>query len=207
MAFAEYPTLGDAIQALRVTETEEEFIQPASFPVSDYFRTRLNFRMATWSVSRSETAVCEQLIYPVLEEVAVAYCDVLNLWSHVALYYEGKLLGTPDYVVAKRSSLSKEVLETPYAMIMEAKRNDFYWGWSQCLAAMRAAQTLNGTAERSVYGCVSDGRVWSFGKLQAHTFMRNRHDYSLTRLDELFAALNHMFQLCKEQVLAPAAAA
>jgi hypothetical protein len=95
----------------------------------------------------------------------------------------------------------------PLAMIMEAKRNDFDLGWGQCLAAMHAGQTLNGDPQRILYGGVSDGRVWRFGKLQGQTFTQDVQDYTLSRLDELFAALNHVLKLCTEQVLSPAAAA
>jgi hypothetical protein len=167
----------------------------------------LKTRLATWPVTCSEWAVGENLIYPVLEEVALTYAEVLTLWSHVSLYRGGKLLGTPDYTIAKRSPLAPEVMDTPYAMIIEAKRNDFDWGWGQCLAAMHAAQTLNGDAQRVVYGGVSDGFVWRFGKLQGQAFTRHPQPYDVSRLDELFAALNHVLELCKQQVLTPAAAA
>ena len=72
---------------------------------------------------------------------------------------------------------------------------------------MHAAQTLKGDPQRVVYGGVSDGFIWRFGKLQGQTFTRDTQDYTLSRLDELFAALNHVLQLCKQQVLSPAAAA
>ncbi|HLJ95586.1 MAG TPA: hypothetical protein VKU02_20585, partial [Gemmataceae bacterium] len=110
-------------------------------------------------------------------------------------------------LIAKRSPLSIHVMETPLAMIMEAKRNDFDLGWGQCLAAMHAAQTLNGDPQRIIYGGASDGFVWRFGKLHGQTLIRHPQIYDVSRLDELVAALNHVLQLCKEQVLSPAAAA
>ncbi len=167
----------------------------------------MRFRLTDRAVDCSEWAVCENLIYPVLDEVIQNYAEYITIWSHVPLYHDGKLLGIPDYLIAKRSPLSIHVMDTPLAMIMEAKRNDFDLGWGQCLAAMHAAQTLNGDPQRVIYGGASDGFIWRFGKLQDQTFTRNVQDYTLSRLDELFAALNHVLQLCKEQVLSPAAAA
>ena len=207
MAFGSFKTLGEAIRTFQVTEAPEDFIHPEPFPVQEYFRTSLKARLACWPVNCSESAVCENLLYPVLQEVALAYADVLVVWSHIPIYRGDDLLGVPDYLIAKRSPLSKEVLETPLAMIMEAKKNDFDQGWAQCLAAMCAAQEMNGNSQRTIYGGVSDGFIWRFGKIQGSIFARNSQEYSLTHLDELLAALNHLLSLCKEQILSPAHAA
>jgi hypothetical protein len=207
MPFGDYKTLGAAFRALQVTELREEFVQPLPLTINDYFRSKLKTRLTDRPLSCSEWAVCENFIYPILDEVVQNYAEYLTIWSHVSLYREDRILGAPDYIIAKRSPLSVEVMDLPLAMIMEAKRNDFDLGWGQCLAAMHAAQTLNGDPQRVIYGGVSDGFIWRFGKLRGQTFTHDMQDYSLRRLDELFAALNHVFQLCKEQVLSPAAAA
>lgn len=207
MPFGSYKTLADAIRGLQVMETNEEFVVPSPVPVADYFRTELHYTLETFDVDCSEAAVCENLIYPVVREVLKPHADVLGVWSHVSLYDGDRLLGVPDYIIAKRSPLSKRVMETPFAMIMEAKRNDFDAGWAQCLAAMAAVQALNSAPARTIYGAVSDGFVWHFGKLQCQTFAHHPQEYTLSRLDELCAALNHVFELCKQQVLSPSEAA
>lgn len=207
MAFGDYKTLGEAMSAFQVTATVAEFVNPRPFSISDYFRAALQARLKKIPVSCSEWAVCENLLYPVLWEVAKEYADELVIWSHITLYQGSDLLGVPDYLIAKRSPLGTEVLGPPIAMIMEAKRNDFDWGWGQCLAAMCAAQTLNGDSERIIYGGVSDGFVWRFGKLQGKTLSRHPQPYDISRLDELLGALNHVLDLCKQQVLSPAHAA
>jgi hypothetical protein len=207
MAFADYETLGEAIRQLQVTEVHEDFLEPQSYAVSDYFRLSLERTLLECPVTCSEAAVCENLIYPVLREVHRAYAKDLVIWSHASLYQGKQLLAVPDYIIAKRSPLSIEVMGAPYAMIMEAKRNDFDLGWGQCLAAMQATRTLNGSPERVVYGVVSDGFFWRFGKLEGHSFSRHSQPYDLSRLDELFAVLNHLFALCRQQVLIPAEAA
>lgn len=207
MAFGSYKALGEAMAALQVTGVREEFVQPKPFAVRDSFRTDLQASLDECPVDCSEWAVCENLIYPVLREVARTYTKNLVVWSHVSLYHAGELLGVPDYLIAKRSPLGIEVMGNPIAMIMEAKRNDFDWGWGQCLAALCAAQTLNKDKNRVLYGAVSDGFVWRFGKLQGKTLARHPQDYTLSRLDELLAALNHMLDLCQQQVLSPAHAA
>src|SRR5262249_32773960 len=141
MPFGDYKTLGAAIRALQVTEIREEFVQLLPLTVSDYFRSKLQTRLNDRPVSCSEWAVCENFIYPVLDEVAQNYSEYITIWSHVSLYQGDRILGTPDYIIAKRSPLSIEVMDMPLAMIMEAKQNDFDMGWGQCPAAIHAAQS------------------------------------------------------------------
>jgi hypothetical protein len=207
MAFGAYQTVGEAIRAFKVTATTEPFVEPTSLHPDEHFRRELSSILANIPVTCSEWAVCEHLICPVLRQVVQHYQQFLTIWSHMPLYKDDRLLGTPDYTIAKRSPFSFEVMDMPLAMIMEAKRNDFDMGWGQCLAAMHGAQTVNGETQRVIYGGVSDGFIWRFGKLQGDSFVRHPQPYDITRLDELFAALNHVLQLCKQQVLSPAAAA
>ncbi len=207
MPFGNYKTLGEALGALQIRETTEAFVEPTPVALSDYFRSELEITLRDFDVSCSEFAVCENLLFPVLREAIKAHTSVLGVWSHVSLSHGDKLLGSPDYTIARRSPLSARVMGTPLAMIMEAKKNDFDAGWGQCLAAMRAVQDVNGEPGRVVYGCATDGFTWRFGKLVGQTFAHHPQDYSLTRLDELFGALHHVLELCKRQVLTPAAAA
>jgi hypothetical protein len=207
MPFGAFHSLGDAILHFQVMELRERFVEPEPLPVNEYFRTELAFTLNTFDVECSEWAVCENLIYPVLRESVKRHADVLGLWSHIPLYKGEELLGVPDYIIGKRSPLSARVVERPFAMIMEAKRNDFDAGWSQCLAAMAAVQDLNGDASRVVYGGVSDGFQWQFAQLRERQFVREPFSYQLQRLDELLGALNNVLGKCREQVLSPATAA
>jgi hypothetical protein len=207
MPFGNYRSLGDALVALQIKEIEESFLDPKPFSVSDTFRKELDFLLRNFDATGSEAAICESLLFPVLWESIKPFVDVLTLWSHISLYRGEAFLGVPDYFIAKRSALSLRVPSPPFALIMEAKKNDFDAGWSQCLAAMHAVQGLNGEPSRVVYGCVSDGLIWRFAKLQHQTVTWHPMDYSLRRLDELFAAWHHLMELCKQQVLSPAAAA
>ena len=207
MAFGTYKTLGAALQALQIMETQKAFIEPKPVTLSDYFRSELELTLREHDVSCSEAAICESLLFPLMREALKPYSAVLGIWSHVGLYRGEELLGVPDYIIAKRSPLSLRVMETPHALIMEAKKNDFDAGWGQCLGAMHAVQTLNGEPRRPIYGIVSDGFDWRFGELREQTFAHHPEFFQLFRLDELLAALNHLFDLCRQQVLSPASAA
>jgi hypothetical protein len=148
----------------------------------------------------SEFAICENLIYPVLKEVWKCYRSKFILWSHQSLNYDEKLSGFPEYILAKKSSLGKVVFDKPYFILVEAKQDNFEAGWAQCLAEMIAAQRLNQEACITIYGIVSNGEFWQFGKLDDKLFTKNIAPYTIYELDKLFAAVNHIFQQCELQL-------
>lgn len=171
----------------------------AEFKVSDYFRDDLETVMREGVVNNSEYAICENLIYPVLKEVWKRYSSKFTLWSHEFLDYNEKLTGYPEYILAKRSSLGKVVFDKPYFILVEAKQDDFEGGWAQCLAEMIAAQRLN-EFNITLFGIVSNGATWEFGKLEANRFTKNITPCTIYELDKLFAAVNYVFQQSESQL-------
>jgi hypothetical protein len=93
------------------------------------------------------------------------------------------------------------VLDRPYVLFVEAKSDDFDAAWAQCLAALLAAQQLNERPEAVIFGSVSGGEVWRFGKLEGKTLFQDPRSFTVTHLDELFAALNYVFQQAQQQAL------
>ena len=65
------------------------------------------------------------------------------------------------------------------------------------MAEMIAAQRLNENPEQEVFGIVSNGGVWQFGKLKSNLFTRNQTFYTIQELDKLFAAINYVFKQCE----------
>lgn len=123
------------------------------------------------------------------------------IWSHQALNYDEKLSGVPDYVLAKRSPLGSVVFDKPYFVLVEAqKESDFNEGWGQCLAGKIAVQRLNKIPEQTIFGIVSNGLIWQFGKLKIDIFTQNKIFYSIQELNKLFAAINYIFQQCELQL-------
>lgn len=81
------------------------------------------------------------------------------MWSHQTIAYDENLCAMPDYLLAKPSPLGKKVFEKPFLVTGEAKKDDFIVGWGQCLAEMVPMQKLNGNAEKTLFGIVSNGQV------------------------------------------------
>ncbi|HAZ49075.1 MAG TPA: hypothetical protein DDW76_20890 [Cyanobacteria bacterium UBA11369] len=200
MGFSNYKDIGEVLQEFQVTYTEGNFMGEAEFSISDYFRQDLQFMMREAVVDNSEFAVCENLIYPVLKEVWKIYYSKFVLWSHKSLTYDQNLCGFPEYILAKRSPLGKFVFDKPYFLLVEAKQDKFDEGWAQCLAEMIAAQKLNNELKVTIFGIVSNGKGWEFGKLEDRKFTHQQALYSIQEIDRLFALVNYIFQQCEMQL-------
>jgi hypothetical protein len=200
MSFRSYKDLSSVLQEFQIIYTEANFMGEVEFSVSDYFREDLKIIMQDGALHASEFAICENLIYPVLKEVWKCYRTQFTLWSHKSLTYDLELTGFPEYILAKRSPLGKVVFDKPYFLLVEAKQDKFWEGWAQCLAEMVAAQRLNDELQVTIFGIVSNGIDWEFGKLEKNSFTQHSSRYLIQDLDPLFAAVNYVFQQCTVQL-------
>lgn len=198
MAFSDYRTLSQVQQEFQITYGEADFIAAHDVEPPLQFRDELGFSLEHIDVYTSEAARTEAIIFPILREVYKSYHDHYALWIQKPLAYNDRLQGTPDYLVATRSLLGKTVLELPLVVIVEAKKNDFEQGWGQCLAELVAAQKINNTPTSPVYGIVTDGKVWEFGRLVANRFTKQEHAVTIDALARLFGILHTIFQIAMQ---------
>jgi hypothetical protein len=201
MAFTNYKNIADVLKSFPLSYQEKDFIQNIEFENNEYFANRLNTVIQEGIVFNSEYAICENIISPILTEVWRSYIQDFLIWSHQPLNYDENLSGVPDYVVAQRSPRGKIVLEKPYVIVVEAKKDNFEEGWGQCLAEMLAAQKLNNDPSKKLFGMVSNGKLWEFGVLQEEMFTKNRKYYVLENLEELMGAVNFLFAESAAQLL------
>jgi len=209
MASNNFGSIDAVIEKYKVRCVSGPVIAPAADapPFGDYFREELALNLREFPLDRSETSAGELLIFPILREVWKAYRPALSLFSHEPLEYDADLCGTPDYFVCKRSEFGPFYPTPPYLLVVEAKLSDFARAWGQCLAGMLAAQKVNGTPDRPIYGIATDGRAWEFGLLLAAEFTRDPQGYALATLDMLGQALHNLFRACRDMALAHSAPA
>ncbi|NES24815.1 MAG: hypothetical protein F6K41_39385 [Symploca sp. SIO3E6] len=196
MSFDSYKNISEVLQEYSITSVEENYIVETEINLRDYFKEELEFSLREFVFEESEYAVCETMIFPVLREVYRSYREQFTLWSHKAIAYDEKLSGVPDYILAKRSPLGKEIFEKPFFIVVEAKKDDFLKGWGQCLAEMVAINKLNEAKNQKVFGIVSNGQLWQFGQLKGNIFNKNIRAYTIYELEKLLAAINYIFQQC-----------
>ena len=196
-----YKNIGTVAKEFQIKYIRDNFITEIEFTISEIFRQELELMFNEGVVDNSESAICENIIYPILKEVWKVYRSNFLLWSHQALNYNEKLCGVPDYVLAKRSPNGSVVFDKPYFVLVEAKKeSDFSEGWGLCFAETIAVQRLNQIPEQTIFGIVSNGLIWQFGKLNTDIFTQNKLFYTIQELEKLFAAINYVFQQCELQL-------
>jgi hypothetical protein len=200
MAFSNYKSISSVIKKFQIKYVQANFMLEVEFPVKESFKEELDLLFTDGVIDNSEDAICETLIYPVLKEVWKPYRNKLTLWSHETLIYDEDLSGIPDYIVTQRNPLGTIVFDKPYFLAVEAKQDKFEEGWGQCLAEMIAVQLINDDLETDVFGIVSNGKIWQFGKLNSGVFTRNKNLYVIQDLEKLFAAVNYIFQQCELRI-------
>lgn len=195
MAFSDFKAVPDVQEKFRITYVADNFLETEeTLNPSAQFLSELEFSMKYIDVYASEGARCENVIYPILREVYKGYADVYALWVKKPLTYDETLSGTPDYFISTRSELGILTVGTPLIILVEAKKNDFEHGWGQCLAELVAAQKINDDPDTPVYGIVSDGERWQFGKLTGTAFTRHKISFSIDNIPTLFGAINAVFK-------------
>lgn len=200
MSFSDYKTISQVQTEYQITYEEIRFIQKTQIEISQNFHNELEFNTTTLDAFSSEAARCELIILPILREIYKKVASKCSLWIQKPISYDNKLTGTPDYIISKRSSLGKTVLEYPLLILAEAKKNDFEQGWAQCLAELVASQKLNQDDSFPVYGIVTDGKYWEFGKLTQNRFMKNTQSFVIDDLPELFGVLDFILTLASQQI-------
>lgn len=195
MAFSDFKTLTEVQERFGIRDSEIDFVKVDKvLNPSEHFLQEFAFIRQHLNVFRSEAARCEAIIYPILLENYKAYAERYMLWIREPLAYDAILSGTPDYLIATRSALGKNVVGTPLVIVVEAKKNDFEVGWGQCLAELIAAQKINEDTAFPVYGIVTDGMMWQFGRLVNDSFTQNITPFSLGDLPRLFGAIDAVFK-------------
>ena len=199
MAFSDFKTISEVQERFRVTYSEDDFVEAEPSTPSVEFLRDFEFTREHINVFASEASRCETIIFPVLKESYKTYADLYALWIKQTITYDDILSGTPDYFISTKSELGKTVVGSPLILLVEAKKNDFEQGWGQCLAELVAAQKINAEkvndgAALPVYGIVTDGTLWQFGRLIGDAFTQNRTDFALANLSTLFGAVDSVFK-------------
>ena len=199
MAFSNFKGIPEVMERFRIKYTESDFVTvDETARPSAQFLHEFEFNRQHLNLFASEDSACETVIFPILREVYKTYADGYVLWIRQSITYDEILSGTPDYFIAAKSELGKPIVGTPLIILVEAKKNDFEQGWGQCLAELVAAQKINEDPAFPVYGIVTDGKSWEFGRLVDDVFTQNRTNFNLGNLSALFGAVDSVFKATTE---------
>ena len=198
MAFSDFTKIAQVQTAYQIHhEVTKDILEPRLFTPSEDYIHLFGSLSSMIYLQGSEAIRSHAVIFPMLLEAYRPHAEQLAFWSgeRLAVPNDPQLSGNPDFMVSARSPLGVAVIDKPYLIIVEAKQDNFTKGWGQCLAAMVAAQKINGDQDISVFGIVTNGTSWEIGCLQGDQFQE--YEESLSRsvvfdyLNAIFHAVNN----------------
>ena len=107
--------------------------------------------------------------------------------------------GVADYLITPKLAY----IETPLLCVVEAKKDDFLKGATECVAEMTACRENNVQAgyAMDVFGIVSNGQDWKFYKLTTLAELHESPPFDRTYLPELLGALEMICAECARNTL------
>ncbi len=202
MPFSQFKSIGQVIKQYPVRYTQERFLPEADIEPPLLFLENIVLVLERQPDYDSEFFLREGFIFPFLQQAWKPY-EQLTLWSHQELFYDDILSGEPDYMI---STWCDEVIDRWVGtsllavVVAKTKREDFEEGWGQCLAEMIACQKLNQDAQKIVYGMVSIGTNWQFGKITQNIFTKHPFSFSITESQRILGILDYIFAECNKQI-------
>ncbi len=165
--------------------------------VEPYLERQIEFGLLSYKPN--ETFADKFLIAPILNNVWLKHPN-LNIWTEKFIKFDDQLQGKPDYLVSPLNKKQYKVLSSPIIILVEAKQENFTLGWGQCLAEMLACQKLNKSDDIKIYGIVSTGQSWEFGKLEKNVFTNDINSYSISNLDQTLSKVNYIFDEAEKEI-------
>ncbi|XOF35005.1 MAG: hypothetical protein ACL93V_06870 [Candidatus Electrothrix sp. YB6] len=199
MSFSQFKNVADVQKLYNIRYEEGTFISSTDTPLPHFFINEFKFNKENIDIFSSEASRSELIISPLLREVYKNHSKNYSFWIQKTISFDDVLSGTPDYIFSRKSPLGKTVLETPIVIVVEAKKNDFEQGWGQCLAELVASQKINNSPDKPVYGVVTDGNLWQFGRLLEDLFTKNERSYTIDNMQELYGALEYLADLVEQE--------
>ncbi len=200
MAFRDFKSVEAVLREYPLELTQESLFSETRAAVPAPFLDDLRFALDRRAPGESEAFYTENFVYPFLRLVWRRH-PRLHVWSHRPLAIDERLSGEPDYLVsAAPTGVADRVVRPPLVAVVEAKRQDFDEGWGQCLAALLACRAANGEQPPAVYGVVSTGLLWEFGRLEGQRFARHTDAYAVSDPNLVNGMLGRVFEACERQL-------
>lgn len=190
MPYGTFSTYEEVATRFKIKLIEQSFVKEERIAVERALFEFINDNVKTRRSYVSENAICESIISPMLNVVAKHHH--LPLWSHVRfdVSEEDGLVGIPDFMIAPASEIGT-TFSKPIICIAEAKKENLNEGWAQVLAELIAAQKFNRKEELEVFGIVTTGTFWQFGKLYNNILTMEIVSYSAAEnLQQVLDVLN-----------------
>lgn len=200
MAFPDFKSVGSVLREYPLKVSQEAFLSEHPLEVPEYVLENIQFSLSRRMPDESKFFYTENFVYPLLQLVWKRH-PLLHIWSQPCIVATDGLTGEPDYLVsATIRGVTNRLMRDPLLAVTQAERENFDEGWGQCLAAMLASQSLNEDKPLTIYGIVSTGLFWEFGKLHEKKFSHHPSGYSLSDPALVHGMLEEVFAACEAQL-------
>ena len=186
--------LEEAMDLIPARDVTRWNLSAAERPPSDTLLTVLR-RFDSYDLTGSEAAKV-MLIDIILSDIVPLY-EGLKVWKDEPLE-TGTVGGIADYLIAPRRAYAK----TPLLCAIEAKRDDFDRGQTQCIAEMAVCRDNNARDghDTEIHGIVSNGQGWVFYRLTRTPEVFVSGLFTMNDLPKLLGALDHVIAACAANV-------
>jgi hypothetical protein len=100
------------------------------------------------------------------------------------------LNGECDFIISK--AIKTYIIQAPIFALVEAKQNIVENNMGQCAAQMMGARIFNQSENQpieTIFGCVTNGEVWQFLKLENQTILIDAKKYFLDNIPQILGVL------------------
>ena len=145
----------------------------------------------------TEKAKSEFIIAPILFEIARKNKNSISFFSGHNLDVDKSLglKGFCDFLFTKYPK--SPVIKDPIFCIAEAKNDNLERGVPQCIAEMYAARIFNERQNKPtpvIFGCITNGFLWNFIKLENQTVEQDLTIYTLKDLPKILGILQEIVE-------------
>ena len=205
MAFSAYKTLELVQQQYpQIIVKNQKFIPDflEDFVVKESLKEEIDLNLLTYR--SNEFYATENLVSPILRAAWRKYMKEMNMWTHQAIKYDEDLSGTPDFMFTNLEQEQYQKMSYPVVATIvttvEAKAENFVEGWAQCITQMLACQKINTKPNVIIFGIVTTGKFWEFGKMENNNVIIHTNSYSIENLPKLLGILDYLLNEAKKQL-------
>ncbi|WP_439625079.1 hypothetical protein [Gemmata sp.] len=198
MSFRDF-TFPDVLGRLGLTARSDELnLDGTPVPVPPYLAAALIAGLELSQGIHNEKARSEFVIAPLLLELRRMHPHRFGLFSGTELSVDPEkgLNGVCDFLFTRGEQVF--VVEAPIVAIAEAKNDNVYNGYGQCIAAMHAAALFNLKANSPVpamFGVSTTGAHWKFLRLTGATVTIDKADYFIDHPERVLGALSRVIEI------------
>ena len=197
MAYSDftYPRVQQDL-GLTVDEVDLYSKVPGS-PLREEFRAMIAEGAKIALAMNTEKAKSEFIIAPILLELRRQLGGAFGLFSGVELNVEPAkgLNGVCDFIVS--GSPRQSILTAPLLTVVEAKNDNVWNGFGQCIASMVAAGLYNqraGSPIDVIHGVVTTGAAWKFLRLQGTSVTLDLKEYYIDDPGKILGVLQSLLE-------------